>query len=260
MTARALPFMRTTASGLPVAATASTRFFFRLRQIDAGAISAKESRFVDRHLFAFELARDSHYGDHDIRVFRGSNGFRRRRIVAFAQISSACGSPFRPTVHDTELTFWPFSRCTRPNLTSIPPLLLNASLPACHRPWFVRSRRREFRGGSRRSRRREESRPVHEERFFFRRLRRQILAVRLIFGSTRVAIGAGVARPRPASVMNSLYSAFRPGFPSGVVRSVRHRGSISAQELGSRNKGDSAFGNSAFRPSSMETVCVGVPA
>jgi hypothetical protein len=55
--------------------------FFRLGKIDAGAISAEESRFAHRHFFAFELARNAHDGDHNIGILCRGNGLWRRRIV-----------------------------------------------------------------------------------------------------------------------------------------------------------------------------------
>jgi hypothetical protein len=44
------------------------QFFFRLGKIDAGAISAEESRLGDRHLFAFKLTCDAHDGDDGIGI------------------------------------------------------------------------------------------------------------------------------------------------------------------------------------------------
>ena len=40
--------------------------FLRLRQIQAGAIAAFESRKIDLHLLAFQARRDADYGDHQI--------------------------------------------------------------------------------------------------------------------------------------------------------------------------------------------------
>jgi hypothetical protein len=75
--------MSTTASWLAGGRHRFNELFFGLRQIDAGAISAQESRFGDRHFFAFELTCDAHNGNDYIGVFRRGYRLRRRRVVRF---------------------------------------------------------------------------------------------------------------------------------------------------------------------------------
>ena len=66
--------------GLAGGSNTFNKLFFRLRKIDAGAISAEESRFVDRHLFALKLAGDSNHGDDGIGILRRRNCLRRNPI------------------------------------------------------------------------------------------------------------------------------------------------------------------------------------
>ena len=78
-----------------MAATASTSSSSGCGKIDAGAISAEESRFTHRHLFAFELAGDADDGDYDVGILRSGDGFRRRRVIRLWPRSvRACGLLF----------------------------------------------------------------------------------------------------------------------------------------------------------------------
>ena len=52
------------------------QIFFGLRKIDAGAISAEEAGFADRHFLALKLTGDSDDGDDNVGIFRGRDGFR----------------------------------------------------------------------------------------------------------------------------------------------------------------------------------------
>jgi hypothetical protein len=63
-------------------------------KIDAGAISAEESGFGDRHLFAFKRAGDAHDGNHDIGVLCRGNASGEGASLTLVQISCACGLPF----------------------------------------------------------------------------------------------------------------------------------------------------------------------
>ncbi len=67
-TASALPFMSTTTRGLPVAASASSKFCCACGKSDVRAVAALKARDVDRHLFALEIRRESHEGHHHIRL------------------------------------------------------------------------------------------------------------------------------------------------------------------------------------------------
>ena len=50
----------------------------RLRKIEAGAIAAFESRYVDLHFFAFELGGDAHDSNHGIGLPRRGNSLQSR--------------------------------------------------------------------------------------------------------------------------------------------------------------------------------------
>ncbi len=76
LTASALPFISTTTSGLPACGNGFDQRFFRLGQVDAGAVAAEEARLIHRHLFAFKLAGDADDGDDDISIFRSGQRFR----------------------------------------------------------------------------------------------------------------------------------------------------------------------------------------
>src|SRR5579872_254201 len=89
----------------------------------------------------------------------------------------------------------------------------------------------------------------------------RLFSLRSTLGSTRVATGAGLG-PGPNCLPSQLlYSAFNPGFPSCVLNTLYGTGLPSLR----RNcvpgtKVILAFGNSAFSPSIIDTVCVGMPA
>ena len=81
LTPSALPFINTTTSGLPAAATDSTSASSGCGEIETGAVAAEESRLVDGHLFALETAGDADGRDHEIGFAGGGYGFGRRCVV-----------------------------------------------------------------------------------------------------------------------------------------------------------------------------------
>ena len=79
------------------------QLLFRLRQINAGAVAAFKSFLAHRHLFAFELAGDSHHRNHHIRVLRRFNcGGIWLRIVLRPNQLGLRGPGFRLPVPDFE--------------------------------------------------------------------------------------------------------------------------------------------------------------
>ena len=79
------------------------QIFFRLGKINAGAISAEETWFGDRHLFSFKLTCDAHDGDHGIRIFRRGDGFRRWPAARFCPNQFRMGLAVPAAVGDFEL-------------------------------------------------------------------------------------------------------------------------------------------------------------
>ena len=55
--------------------------FFRLGEIDAGAISTDEAGFADRHFFALELTGNPYHRNDCIGILRGGDRFGRRPII-----------------------------------------------------------------------------------------------------------------------------------------------------------------------------------
>ena len=67
--------VRTTISGLPVAAKDSRSCCCGSGESDVGAIAAEETGIAVVSLFAFEAGADADYGDDDIGFARGGDGF-----------------------------------------------------------------------------------------------------------------------------------------------------------------------------------------
>jgi hypothetical protein len=101
LTASALPLVRTTTSGLPVAATASIRSSSGFGQVERGAVAALEAGLLHLHLFAFEFAGDADDGNDDVSGFGGGDGSG----LGF-QIDE------RPDEFSAGFEFWPGAKST----------------------------------------------------------------------------------------------------------------------------------------------------
>src|SRR5580658_5911398 len=78
---------------------------FRLRQVDAGAVSTEEAGFTDRHLFSFKLARDAHNGNYDIRILCSCDRFRRWGAVCLGPDQLCLGSPLSGSISELNRNF-----------------------------------------------------------------------------------------------------------------------------------------------------------
>ena len=185
-------------------------------------------------------------------------------FIALAQISSACGALFLVPYEISSPTLCPFSRWTRPTPAAsprVPPpkavatcLPLTISLP---NPWQRMPRRKSPVSVGVRN-------PDHcTPKVFFPAISAgRLLSVSFTLASVRLTIGLVFAPGASCPLgIPSLYSAFSPGLPSGVVRTLSGTGLPSVRR--NRVPGTKvmvAFGNSALSPSITETMCVGRPA
>ena len=243
-------------SGLPARGNSLDQIFFGLGQIEAGAVAAGKAGLAHRHLFAFESAGDADDGNDDIGILRGRDCRRIGHVVhGSPQMSCASGLPSSDAaVADLELyrmTFFEVNRgpdCVlapeRRNL-SVHPLTGDAK-PSTLKPKQIVAGCSGV----------ERSRPLHRQAVFLSPVRGHCSAFRFTDGSTREVSGVGLA----SKLGRELYSALRPGLPSGVVSTDAGTGSaLLRKKLRAGDVSDLRVGNSAFIPSSTLTVCVGVP-
>ena len=246
---------------MPAAVDGFEQLLFRLRKVQTGAVAAFESLLVHRHFFTFQFTGNTEDRNHHVGVFCRCNRFGTRLGVIFRpdQLrSDRTGGPLR--VLNLEGDLFPLletdvSGLRRHSVGVTTPCLDNllAVQKDPDRPAFEAQADAEFAG----LRRREKTGPLHPKRIFADGLGRDVRCLQINRGD---GSSRKYSRLRATKQLARRELCCQARLPLLVVKTEAGTGSPSLR----RNcvpgtKLITASGNSAFRPSSTDTVCVGVP-
>src|SRR5580658_2532300 len=229
---------------------------FRLRQVDAGAVSTEEAGFTDRHLFSFELACDAHNGNYDIRILCSCDRFRRWSVVRFGPDQLCLRSAVPAAVRNLESGLAALIEVDSAYLRGQAATAKGQRDLLAIRRNPAESRAADAEQKIARFRRRQKSRPLHAEGFLAGDLRWQVCSREL-----HVTLSAAHDRRTVRAPGTSAHAFVVVGLQAGLAvgsrqESVGHRHPISMKELRSGTNVMVALGNSALSPSIMDTICV----